>query len=79
MIHGGCIVGVDVGSTKICAVVAAVHPGRSPTDPLEILGLGVTRSEGMDGPGIGVLESTTRAVRTAVRQRWLAAKWRPPM
>ena len=43
MIQGAGIVGVDVGSTKTCAVVAAVHPGRQPSDPLEILGLGVTR------------------------------------
>ena len=68
MIQGAGIVGVDVGSTKTCAVVAAVHPGRQPTDPLEILGLGVTRSEGMNGPNIGNIEAATRAVRTAVRQ-----------
>ena len=42
MIQGAGIVGVDVGSTKTCAVVATVHPGRKPADPLEILGLGVT-------------------------------------
>ena len=71
---------MDVGSTKTCAVVAAVHPGRKPTDPLEILGLGVTRSEGMNGPNIGNIEAVTQAVRTAVRQAEArpAAKSRPP-
>lgn len=68
MIQGAGIVGVDVGSTKTCAVVATVHPGRNPTDPLEILGLGVTRSEGMNGSSIADIEATPRAVRTAVRQ-----------
>lgn len=68
MIQGAGIVGVDVGSTKTCAVVAAVHPARSSTDPLEILGLGVTRSEGMHGPRIGNIEAATLAIRTAVRQ-----------
>ena len=69
MIHGaGSIVGVDVGSTKTVAVVAAVPPGRRPTDPIELLGLGVTRSEGMTGASVSNPEATAQAVRAAVGQ-----------
>ena len=69
MIQGvGSIVGVDVGSTKTVAVVASVPPGRESTDPLEILGLGVTRSEGLSGTSVTHLEAATRAVRAAVGQ-----------
>ena len=68
MIQGTGIVGVDVGSAKTCAVVANVQADRSPTDPVEILGLGVTRSEGMDGPTVASLDAVTQAIRTAVGQ-----------
>ena len=69
MIHGvGSIVGVDVGSTKTVAVVAAVPTGRGSTDPIEILGLGVTRSEGMDGASVSDPEAAAQAVRAAVGQ-----------
>ncbi|WP_419161164.1 cell division protein FtsA [Candidatus Palauibacter sp.] len=69
MIQGaGSLVGVDVGSTKTCAVVVAVHPGRARTDPLEILGLGVSRSEGMNGSSVADVDAATRSVRAAVGQ-----------
>lgn len=69
MIQGvGSIVGVDVGSTKTVAVVAAAPSGGEGTSPIEILGLGVTRSGGMNGASVANLDAATQAVRTAVRQ-----------
>ncbi len=69
MIQGvGSIAGVDVGSTKTCAVIAAVGPGRGLGEPLEILGIGVAPSEGMNGSAVTNLEAATQAVRTAMGQ-----------
>lgn len=69
MIQGaGTIVGVDVGSTKTVAVVAAVPAAGEPTPPVEILGLGVTRSEGMNGASVSDPDAASQAVRAAVRQ-----------
>ena len=64
----GCVAGVELGSTKICAVVAAARSGRPDTDPVEILGLGVTRSSGMSGSAVTNLEAATRSVRKAMAQ-----------
>ncbi len=69
MIQGvGSIAGVDIGSTKTCAVIAAISLGREPNEPLELLGVGIARSEGMNGSAVTNLEAATRAVRTAVGQ-----------
>jgi len=69
MIHGlGAIVGVDIGSSKTCAVIAEARPGREPDEPLTVLGVGISRAEGMNGPAVTNLEAATRSVRAAVQQ-----------
>ncbi len=69
MIHGlGTVVGVDIGSTKTCAVIAESRPGRGPEEPLTVLGAGISRAEGMNGPAVTNLEAATRSVRAAVQQ-----------
>ncbi len=64
----GSIAGVDIGSTKTCAVIADARPGRDPREPLSILGMGTARSEGMKGSSVTNLEAATRAVRLALGQ-----------
>lgn len=64
----GTIAGVDIGSTKTCAVIAQARAGGEPDGPLAILGVGVAPSEGMSGPRVTNLEAATGAVRTALAQ-----------
>ena len=67
MIRGaGSIVGVDLGSTRTVAVVAAVPPGGGFAEPIEVLGLGVSRSEGITGTSVSHLDAAIRTVRTAI-------------
>jgi len=69
MIQGvGTIAGVDVGSTKTCAIISEARPGREPGEPLSILGVGVSPSAGMKGPEITNLETATRSVRHAIQE-----------
>lgn len=69
MINGtGVLAGIDIGSTKTCAVVAESRPGREPGEPLELLGVGVSRAGGMNGPAITNLEAATRSIREAVQE-----------
>ncbi|MCG8466874.1 MAG: cell division protein FtsA [Gemmatimonadetes bacterium] len=57
---------MDIGSTKTCAVIAEVRPGREPDEPLPILGVGVARAEGMKGPSVTNLEAAIGSVRDAL-------------
>ena len=69
MIQGvGSIAGVDIGSTKTCAVIADARPGREPDEPLTLLGVGLSPSEGMNRSTVTNVEAATQVVRTAVRQ-----------
>lgn len=69
MIQGtATLAGVDIGSTKTCAVVAEASHGREPGSPLTILGVGVSPSAGMKGPAITNLETATRSVRQAIHE-----------
>ncbi len=69
-----CFAGVVTGSTKTCAVIAALHPGRQTSDPLEILGIGVTKSKGLKRGSIINLEAVTRSVRDVVGDAEVMAK-----
>jgi len=69
MMHGfGAIAGVDIGSTKTCAVISESRAGREPGEPLRVLGVGVSPADGMNGPAITNLEAATRSVRAALRE-----------
>jgi len=62
------IAGVDVGSTKTCAVIAESPPGREAGDPLGVIGVGVSPAGGMNGPAITNLEAATTSVRQALQE-----------
>lgn len=67
--HGsGTIAGVDIGSTKTCAVISETRVGGDPDEPLTVLGVGVSPADGMTGPAITNLEAATRSVRAALRE-----------
>ncbi len=69
MIQGaGSLVGLDIGSSKTCVVIAERSEGSAGKEILSILGVGIVPSSGMNGPAITNLEAATRAVREAFRQ-----------
>ena len=75
------VAGLDIGSTKTCAVIAEVMPdgvpargtdlGRGPT--IKILGVGQTRTGGMRREVVTDIEGTTESVRAAMKEAELMA------
>ena len=63
------VVGLDIGTTKVCAVVAAPDElGR-----VNILGVGVAPSDGLNRGVVVNIESTVQAIRKAVNEAAHAA------
>lgn len=62
MKEGNIIVGLDVGTTKICAVVGALVNGE-----LEILGVSTSPSTGLRKGVVVDIESTVESMRNAVK------------
>lgn len=58
------ILAIDLGTTKVCAVVARVRPG----DEVEIIGIGSHPSEGMQNGAVIDLERTTRSIEAAAQK-----------
>jgi cell division protein FtsA len=67
------VAGLDIGSTKTCAVIAEVISefGREPA--LKILGVGQTRTGGMRREVVTDIEGTTESVRAAMKEAELMA------
>lgn len=62
--HRDVVVGLDIGSTKVAAVVAEVGVGAEPA----IIGLGLVRGSGLRRGVVVDIEATARAVVQAVEQ-----------
>lgn len=58
------VVGVDIGTTKVCAVVAAADE----LDRVNILGVGMAESEGLNRGVVVNIDKTVAAVRQAVNE-----------
>ncbi len=58
------LVSIDVGTTKICTVVAQVHNERT----LNVLGVGMTQSKGIDRGVVVNIEEATSAIATSVEK-----------
>ena len=63
------VVGVDIGTTKVCAVVAAVDD----LDRINILGVGVAESDGLNRGVVVNIDKTVAAVQSAVHEAERAA------
>lgn len=63
------IVGVDIGTTKICAIIAEVNEEKQ----IEIVGVGSSSSRGLRKGMVINLESTTKAIGEAVSEAELMA------
>jgi len=62
------IAGLDIGTTKTCAVIAEAT--RDPRDrgALKVLGIGQARTEGMRGEVVTHIEETTETIRSALKE-----------
>ncbi|MDO5654248.1 MAG: cell division protein FtsA, partial [Brachymonas sp.] len=63
------IVGLDIGTAKVMAVVAEVQDGAT----LKLLGLGVAPSEGMKRGVVVNIEACVHSIQQAVREAELMA------
>ena len=66
---GNIIVGLDIGTTKICAVVGEITPEGS----LDIIGLGTSQSRGLRKGVVINIDSTVESIKKAVEEAELMA------
>lgn len=62
------IAGLDIGTTKTCAVIAEVRRDDRGRPSIEVLGVGQARTEGMRGEVVTHIEETTETIRTALSE-----------
>lgn len=62
------MVGLDIGTTKICAIVASIE-----NDRINILGVGKASSEGLNRGVVVNIDKTVNAIKDAVNQAELAS------
>ncbi|HLR89551.1 MAG TPA: cell division protein FtsA [Balneolaceae bacterium] len=63
------VVGLDIGTTKVCAVVASINAQNR----IHILGVGKAPSEGLNRGVVINIDKTVNAIRTAINQAELAS------
>lgn len=63
------VVGLDIGTTKICAIVAAVDDG----DQIDIIGVGTTPSKGLRKGVVINIDTTVDSIKKAVEEAELMA------
>ncbi|MEX2436407.1 MAG: cell division protein FtsA, partial [Balneolaceae bacterium] len=63
------VVGLDIGTTKVCAVVASIDEQNR----IHILGVGKAPSEGLNRGVVVNIDKTVNAIKTAVEQAQLAS------
>lgn len=63
------VVGLDIGTTKVCAIVASIDP----QDRINILGVGKAPSDGLNRGVVVNIDKTVNAIRTAIEQAQLAS------
>ncbi|MEK9502055.1 cell division protein FtsA [Gaopeijia maritima] len=62
------IAGLDIGTTKTCAVIGELPEEGGRAARLKILGVGQTRTSGMRGERVTNLEETTASIRSALQE-----------
>jgi cell division protein FtsA len=71
--RSGLIAGLDIGTTRTCAVIGELvgETGREPR--LKILGVGQTRTSGLRGELVANIDETTESIRQAMKEAELMA------
>src|SRR5688500_1696768 len=67
------IAGLDIGSTKTCAVIAEIVSEPARGTAIKILGVGQARTGGMRREVVTDIEGTTESVRAALKEAELMA------
>ena len=67
------VAGLDIGSTKTCAVIAEVMPDAKGRTTVKILGVGQAKTGGMRREVVTDIEGTTESVRKALKEAELMA------
>jgi cell division protein FtsA len=62
------IAGLDIGTTKTCAVIAEVRRDDRGRPSIQVLGVGQAKTEGMRGEVVTHTEETTETIRTALKE-----------
>ncbi|HSG50177.1 MAG TPA: cell division protein FtsA [Longimicrobiales bacterium] len=70
---GNFIAGLDIGTTRTCAVIGELVGEPHRQQGLKILGVGQARTAGIRGERITNLEETTESIRTAMKEAELMA------
>ena len=68
------VVGLDIGSTKVCTLIAAERP--SAASGLKPIGFGIAESKGMKSGAIVNLEATVESIKKSVSEAEAMAKCR---
>ena len=72
MSKSSLIVGLDIGTTKICAVVGKLFDSdqlkMTESDKIEILGIGLCTSTGLRNGVVVDIEKTVQSIRTAIER-----------
>jgi len=63
------VVGLDIGTTKVCAVVASIDA----QERVHILGVGQAKNEGLNRGVVVNIDKTVNAIQTAIEQAQLAS------
>ncbi|MFH5833919.1 cell division protein FtsA [Halalkalibaculum sp. DA3122] len=63
------VVGLDIGTTKVCAIVASIDP----QDRIHILGVGKSPSDGLNRGVVVNIDKTVNAIQSAIEQAQLAS------
>ncbi|HVQ63490.1 MAG TPA: cell division protein FtsA, partial [Terriglobia bacterium] len=66
------VVGLDIGSTKVCTLIVAERP--SATFGIEAIGFGIAESKGMKRGAIVNLEATVESIKKSVSEAESMAK-----
>ncbi len=56
------VLAIDIGSTKICAIIAQI----SEDDSIQIIGAGTTKAQGLKKGSITNIELASKSIKTAV-------------
>jgi cell division protein FtsA len=67
--HDRIVVGLDIGTTKICAIIASVDEENS----VHILGVGKAPSDGLNRGVVVNIDRTVQAIKAAVEEAELAS------
>jgi cell division protein FtsA len=73
MTRPNLVAGLDIGSTKTCAVIAELVPEPKAGRGVKVLGVGQARTVGMRREVVTDIEGTTESVRAALKEAELMA------